>query len=80
MKAPNRSTVDNDHDSETSGGRERKYNNNNKKAYYSQAATLVANGLEHCDSIVHGTKMGLRAFLNEFFCGKFLKSYGSLFW
>ena len=83
MKTASRRTVDNDNDSETSDGRgsnNNNNNNNNKTAYYTQAATFVANGIEH--SVIQQStakRWVLRAILNENFDSEFLMSYGSLF-
>ena len=49
-------------------------------AYYTQAATFVANGIEH--SVIQQStakRWVLRAILNENFDCEFLMSYGSLF-
>ena len=74
MKAPNRSTVNNDDNSETGGERERKNNNNNNnRPYHTQAATLVANLIEHSH-----IQLYTGACLNDVFDCEFLMSYGSL--
>ena len=75
MKAPNRSTVNNDNNSETGGERERKNNNNNNnRTYHTQAATLVANLIEHSH-----IQLYTGACLNDVFDCEFLMSYRSLF-